>query len=146
MSGLILSMLLLTQMAGGPDMPFRGYMGILKNDRVAAEIGLTPEQKKKIEDIDYNYSRKIVDLRAEVQKKNLELNHMISSDNFSKSELESLLYDIGKLEAQVKLNRILQVTEIKKVLTNEQVEKVRQYMRNEVKERHKRFKVENQPK
>lgn len=133
---MILSMMLVGQMMGAPEEPpFDFYFGALRNRKIASEIGLTADQQKKINDIHYSYAKKLVDLRAEVQRKNIDLNRIIELESYKKEELESLLNEIGSLEAQIRLNRIMELSEIRKVLTNEQREKLRELMRKQMERR-----------
>jgi len=141
---LILMMFLTQAPMGGPvEDPMEFSWGILRDKRVAAELKLTADQQKKIADIHYNYSKKIVELRAEIQKRAIDLNKIIESDDFTRNQIEPIIKEIANLEAELRMNRIMELKEMRNVLTLEQREKLRELlkerMRMRMKERQKQI-------
>jgi len=120
--------LLLGQMMGMPERDDFEYVKFINSARVAKELNLTADQQKKINEIHYNYASKIIELRAQLQKKHLELNKLLSSEKYSKQDLESILKEMADYETQLRLNRILEIEEMKSVLTPEQRDKLRDMM------------------
>ena len=130
-------MMFLTQASmGGPiGDPMEFSWGILRGKRVVSELKLTAEQQKKIADIHYNYSKKIVDLRAEIQKKAIDLNKIIESEDFTRNQIEPLVKEIANLEAELRMNRIMELKEMRNVLTSEQREKLRELLKERIRMR-----------
>lgn len=109
----------------------------LRSHKISKELNLTEDQVKKINEIHYSYASKVIDLRATLQKKHLELNRVISKDSFTRAEIEPILKEIGNLEAELRLNRIMEIQEIKRVLTREQSEKLREILMRKMQIRRK---------
>jgi len=127
---LILLIFLTQAPMGGPvEDPMDVSWGILRDKRIASELKLTPDQQKKIADIHYSYSKKVVDLRAEIQKKAIDLNKIIESEDFTREQIEPLVKEIANLEAELRINRLMELGEMRKVLTQEQRDKLRELMR-----------------
>ncbi len=138
MIGFIMATLMLTQV------PYRWevededlLLTSLRSPKISRELNLTEDQIRKINEIRYSYASKVVDLRAALQKKHLELNRVISKDGFTRAEIEPILKEIGTIEAELRLYRIMEIQEIKRVLTREQSEKLREILRREMRIRRK---------
>lgn len=129
---LILITLMVTQIPQRREIDYDEFIiTSLRSPKICKELNLSEEQIRKISDIHYTYATKVVDLKASLQKRHLELNRVISIGNFTRADIEPILKEIGSIEAELRLNRIMEVQEIKRVLTKEQSQKLREIFKRE---------------
>ncbi len=114
-------------------------LGLLKSEKVAAELNLTPEQRKKLVELASNHEKKVVDLRAEIQKKTIDLNNILRTENYNRKQIEPLIKEIANLEAELRVLRLMHMAEVRNVLTPDQVNKLRErfqiVVRQEIREK-----------
>ena len=101
-----------------------GFMPFGAVERFADEIGLSEDQLDRISSIKTEMEKKIVDLRAEKQKAEIDLRELIRDPKAKSSEIEKAAQKVVDLESQIRLNRIETAIKIRDVLTPEQREKV----------------------
>jgi Spy/CpxP family protein refolding chaperone len=111
----------------------------LRSPRILKELNLSQEQMKKIDEIHYGYASKIVDLRAGIQKRSLDLNRIVMRGDFTREDIEPILKEIASMEAELRINRLMEIQEIKKVLTKEQNDRLRELIRKEMESRRKKI-------
>lgn len=112
-----------------------------KHPRVAAEINLTSDQVEEIEAIFARARPKLVDGRAELEKKDGDLQEAIDS-NADRREIEARIGAVETARANLQKTRILMVLDMKQVLRPEQWERLvrlRQEMRQHRRERFGKF-------
>jgi Spy/CpxP family protein refolding chaperone len=95
--------------------------------RVMKELGLNDQQIQKIEDLTYKADRAKLEIQHEVQKAHFDLQHLMSKDKPSKSEVFSQLEKLSALELKMKKNRVGLMLEIRTLLTAEQWEKLEMF-------------------
>ena len=101
-----------------------GFMPFGAVERFADEIGLSEDQLDRISSIKTEMEKKIVDLRAEKQKAQIDLRELIRDPKAKSSEIEKVAQKVVDLESQIRLNRIESAIKIRDVLTPEQREKL----------------------
>ena len=106
--------------AGGP-----GFAGLL-NPAVQEEIGLTDDQIEKITNIITDHQLAMIDLRADLGKKRLELNELLAADKPDMGKIEKVVKEMGELRTQMMLARIRTQVAVNEVLSAEQREKHQQ--------------------
>jgi Spy/CpxP family protein refolding chaperone len=112
-----------------------------KHPRVAAEINLTTEQAEEIEAIFARARPKLVDGRAELERKDGDLQEAIDS-NADRREIEARIGAVETARANLQKTRILMVLDMKQVLKPEQWDRLvrlRQEIRQHRRERFGRF-------
>ena len=83
-------------------------------------LDLSDEQRVQIENSNYELDKKMIQLRADIQLKNLDLQKEMQADNPSRSKLMDLTKEISNLELKIKQLRIDQKLKIHSILTPEQ--------------------------
>ena len=113
---------------GGPPMA-RSFHGMQHgrwwdNPRLAERIGLTDDQKKKMDDIFLQSRLQLIDLKAAVEKQEAIMQPLISADQPDESKILSQIDAIAQSRADLEKSRARMLFGIRKVLTPEQWKKV----------------------
>jgi len=95
--------------------------------RILRELGLNSDQIKKIEDLTYQADREKLDIKHDIHKAHLDLQHLMSADQPNEAAVFSTLDKIGALELKLKKNRVGLMLKIRKLLNREQWEKLEMF-------------------
>jgi Spy/CpxP family protein refolding chaperone len=128
-----------------PEMPEGKWW---KRPRIAAEINLSPEQEDRIENIFSKARPRLIDLKADLEKKQGELEDVLSETNVDRARVAARIEAVEDARAELQKARILMLLDIKQVLRPEQWEKLvrmHQEMRRERRERFGRFHENRRP-
>ena len=106
-----------------------GIEALITNEELQEDIGLKKEQKEQIRKIHFEIQKKLVNLTKDRELKEIELRELLSEENPDMTKIENIVREISSLEAEIKLTRIRQLLELKKILTEEQLNKLRDRMR-----------------
>jgi Spy/CpxP family protein refolding chaperone len=106
-----------TTAAALPDLPEGKWW---KRPRIAAAIDLTSEQESRIETIFSRARPTLIDLKANLEKKQGELQDALDDPNADRREVASRIDAVEAARAQLQKARILMVLDIKQVLKPEQ--------------------------
>ncbi len=119
-----------------------------KNPRVTAELGVTPEQTAEIEKVFVRSRPRLIDLRAELEKKELDLQAAMDDKATDRAVVEKRIEAVENARAALQKTRALMILDMKQVLKPEQwerlVQKQRQW-RERMKERRRMFREEGRP-
>jgi Spy/CpxP family protein refolding chaperone len=102
-----------------PDFPDGKWW---KRPRLAAEINLTPEQSREIEKIFVHARTKLIDLKADLEKKQLALQSSMEDQAADRRAVEKEIGAVEQARAELQKARALMVLDIKQVLKPEQWE------------------------
>lgn len=102
-----------------PDFPDGKWW---KRPRLAAEINLTPDQSRDIEKIFVRARTKLIDLRADLEKKQLALQSSMEDQAADRRIVEKEIGAVEQARAELQKARALMVLDIKQVLKPEQWE------------------------
>ena len=139
------SLPLLSQARGGraprghgfaPRTHFRGHMfqrnlftaSILLN--LQDEIGLTEEQVKRIQNLRTDFNKEKIRYESESRLLQLELRNSMDSDSVNRKMVESLIRKIGELETTRQIDSVNHFLELKSILTEAQIQKIRDFRRD----------------
>ncbi len=104
-----------------------------KRPRIAKEIGLSADQSKRIEDIFVQARPRLIDLKADLEKRRFELSQAMES-NAARRDIEAKLEAVEDARKELQKTRVLMLVDMKAVLSAEQWERLKQ-MREEARER-----------
>ena len=121
---IIFSLILLSSALYAKDNEMKPDKKPMMQERPMDEFinSLTDEQRDKIQDIKNDYAKKNIDIRAEVEKMELDFHDMMIADNPSEKGLLNLVEKIGDLKTEIKKNQIKMTFDIRDLLTEEQRE------------------------
>lgn len=94
----------------------RGLMGM------AAELELTKDQRKQLEDLTVNFRKEIIPLRAQMQVMHIDLRQLMRSDA-KRAEVDAKIDQIGKLRTDIQKKSVSLRMAKRAILTPEQREK-----------------------
>jgi Spy/CpxP family protein refolding chaperone len=100
--------------ADSPDRPRKG---------LSDDLELTEAQMKEMREIEYDFTKTGIGLRADLREVRLELQHQLAQQNVDKKEIEKLVDRVAQAHKLVLKHQIDRKLAIKAVLTPEQFEK-----------------------
>jgi Spy/CpxP family protein refolding chaperone len=122
---------LLTPAAPARDLPDGKWW---KRPRLVAEIGLTPDQTREIEKIFVRSRPKLIDLRADLEKKQLALQESMQDRAADRRAVEAQIEAVENARAELQKTRALMILDMKQVLRPRQWERLLQ-LQQEFRER-----------
>lgn len=119
---------------GGPPME-RSFHGMARgrwwnNPRIAEQVGLTDDQKKKMDDIFQQSRLQLIDLNAAVQKQEAIMQPLIEADQPDETRILSQIDAIAQARAQLEKANARMLFSIRQVLTPDQWKKLRTLAHN----------------
>mgnify|MGYP001766973972 CR=1 FL=1 len=102
--------------------------GPLKNPKVIQELGLTPDQVQKLEDLKYQHQRQMIDVRRDLALKRLDLKREMEKDTPDRAKINRLLDETSALRGQQQKLRTNHRLDASQILTPEQRAKAREMM------------------
>jgi protein CpxP len=116
---------------GGPgDPPMeRSFHGMehgrwWNNPHIAEQIGLTDDQKKKMDDISQQHRLQLIDLNAALEKQEAIMQPLVSADQPDEAKILSQIDAIAQARAELEKNRARMLFSIRQVLTADQWKKL----------------------
>ena len=113
-----------------------------RRPRVAAEIGLTPEQSDRLEKIFLREREKLIDLKADLEKKQLGVESAMGNAATDRAEVEKKIAAVEGARAELQKARALMYLDMRQALKPEQwsrLMQMRQQMQERIKERRRQF-------
>src|SRR6266540_7548500 len=97
-----------------------------KRPRLAQGLGLTPDQQQQIERIFVRSRTKLIDLRADLEKKQLGLQELMEDRSADRRDVEKKIESVENARAELQKARALMILDMKQVLKPEQWERLMQ--------------------
>ena len=130
---------------GGPggsdapmERPFRGmgqgHARWWNNPRLAQQVGLTDDQKKKMDDIFQQHRLKLIDLDAAVQKQEAIMQPLIEADQPDETKILAQIDAIAQARADLEKDRARMLFSIRQTLTPDQWKKLRELVKQRPRE------------
>ena len=88
------------------------------------EIGLTDVQVEDIEKIRLKHYELAIRQSSEIKLKELKLGTLLKNDTVNRSAMEKMIREIGKMKTDLSIQRIHFMLDVKKVLSDEQIQKI----------------------
>lgn len=88
------------------------------------DLDLSKEQVKKLDTLELQFEKETINLRNEIQSKQLELRELWTADTPDETKINTKIDEIAKLRAEIEKKRTSHLLEVKKVLTDEQWSKL----------------------
>lgn len=92
------------------------------------KLGLTEEQKEKVQSIRSAAEKEKIKVHAELQIKQIDLQEELEKKNVSEKKVDKLIDEIAQLNKKMLESRIKTMLALKKVLTPQQQEKLKNFM------------------
>ena len=114
-----------------PDFPDGKWW---KRPRLAAEIGLSADQSREIEKIFLKSRPRLIDLKADLEKKQLTLQSSMEDQAADRRTVEKEIEAVENARAELQKARALMILDMKQILKHDQWERLLQ-MQQEMRER-----------
>lgn len=112
---------------GQPPMRGMGFGTWWKNSETVAELQLSDDQVKRIEQAYLNHRLKLVDLRADLDKQELQLGPLLEADQPDEQKVASQIDLITAARGRLEKENALMMLAIRRVLTVEQWKKLQSF-------------------
>ncbi len=96
------------------------------NPEVAQKIGLTDDQKKKIDDIVQQHRLKLVDLDATLKKEEITMEPLVNSDQPDEAKLLAQIDKVAQARAELEKANARMLLGVRRVLTTDQWKKLKE--------------------
>jgi Spy/CpxP family protein refolding chaperone len=94
--------------------------GWWKDTRIAQQLNLSSEQRKKIDERIYQSGQRMIDLRADAEKAQLQLSRLLAADVLDEGAVEKALEQVTGAHCALERERNLARVDIARFLTKEQ--------------------------
>ncbi len=105
-----------------------GPMAVWKDKELLKKAGISEEQAKKIRDLHFQNQRDGIKLSSEMRLKNLEMAELMDSDKPDEGKIRAKAKEISALREKVYMQGVEQGLTMKKLITPEQEQKLRDVM------------------
>lgn len=95
-----------------------------ENQRVIDFVEITGEQQEQIGDLVYEHARRMIDLKADVEKAGLDLASVVSTREFDETAVRSLYAAFQAARHKLENERFEMLVAVRKVLTADQWQKM----------------------
>jgi Spy/CpxP family protein refolding chaperone len=109
-----------------------------KRPRIASQIGLTREQSGEIDKIFARSRPRLIDLKAELEKRQFDLQQAMEDRNADRQDVEKRVDAVENARKDLQKTRALMILDMKQVLKPEQWERLLQ-MQQEARERRRQM-------
>ena len=112
----------------------KGRMGIptgkwWKRSDVAEKIGITEEEKGKLDNMYYKYRYQVIDLQSQVKKERLELEQLIDSKDFNDKACLDHFTKLQKAHNTVAAERFRFLVQVRKLLDLDRFQQLKEQVR-----------------
>ncbi len=97
----------------------RGFFLLKMRD----ELGLSPNQVKKIEKINLSFQESVIKRMSETKILELKLAAYLQGDNIARKTVEKMIRNISKQKSDLQVDRIFHLLDVRDILTPEQLKK-----------------------
>ena len=115
-------------MRGGHDGRMMSHEGPLITMMLqhSQELGLNPEQEKKLRDLRTEFSKESVRRSADIRVAQIELNSLLEQEQWDLAQIEPKVKQVASLQADLRVARLKVLAAGRAVLTPQQLEKLKQ--------------------
>lgn len=99
------------------------------NPKIAEQLGVTDDQKKKMDDIFQQHRLKLIDLKAALEKQQAIMGPLVESDQPDENKIISQIDAIAQARAELEKANARMLFEIRQTLTPDQWKKLRAFVR-----------------
>jgi Spy/CpxP family protein refolding chaperone len=132
------SLLLLAALVSMPALsqePPKAPPGQMMRPRFMERLNLSKEQKSQIEKLRADFQKQQIAQRAKIQTAAVELRQLLRAENPDKAAIEKKINELAQLRAQLSTARVNQMLNVRKILTPEQQQMIREAVKERVRGR-----------
>ncbi len=117
------------------EVPAGELMRLLALPAAQQALGLSDEQRKKIDDIAFNLERTMVQQEALHRIQQLELERLLRADAPDRPAIDKKIQEIGQAQSAILKTRIGGLLDVRSVLTKDQQERLKEFIRQRARQR-----------
>ncbi|MFQ5822428.1 MAG: Spy/CpxP family protein refolding chaperone [bacterium] len=102
------------------------------------ELQLTEDQQTKIKELRLKTTKEAIEMRSKIKIAELELRHLLQSDNPEEGQIKTKIEEIGELKTNLRFVLVKSRLDVRNSLTAEQLEKVKSLKKEYFKKRFRR--------
>ncbi len=110
---------------GSNDAP--GFWGKNEFQHIGRYLDLSIEQRQEMQKVRFDFLKKTIDLEEQLSKKRLERRALLEKEPAEWDKIDKLTDEIAAIEANIEKQNMRRKGDIKKILTPDQLEKVKQF-------------------
>lgn len=99
---------------------------LLRDPELQKQLNLTDEQRKKLQDINFNTEKAAITERAAMQVQRLELKRLMRAENPDRAAIDKKIQEISQARTALMKTRANELLDVRAVLTKEQRDKIRE--------------------
>ncbi len=121
----------------GPDRGMMGqwFLALLQNDQFRAQVNLTDSQVSRLRQIVANTEKANIQTRAQMRIDGIDLGQLLHSEKPDRAAVLKKVQQISELRGQMMKNNVQALLDAKTVLSPQQQEEVRQFIKKRFRER-----------
>jgi len=119
---------LLRRALEGGEAPAEELLRVLELPAAQKALVLTDEQRKKIEDINFNVQKAAIQQQAVLRVQRLELERLMRADNPDRAAIDKKIPEVAQAQTTIMRARINALMDLRGVLTKEQRDKIREFV------------------
>jgi Spy/CpxP family protein refolding chaperone len=100
-----------------------------ENERLATAIDLTDDQRAQIRELVYGHAHRMIDLKADVQRSELELVALVTKSDFEAAEARQAFAGLQRARQALDTERFEMLLGVRALLTDEQWQKIQEIRR-----------------
>ena len=108
----------------------RTVNALVEDATLQKEVGLSEEQLGKIRDVKFSTDKEIVNLKSKLELKEVDLREELSKDAPDMKRVEDLIRAKHSIMADIEIAKVKEYTTLRSILTPEQIDKLKEVMRN----------------
>lgn len=101
--------------------------GILHNQKMVEDLGLSEDQVKKLKDMEFSCREKQLQIQSRIEMLQLQMDKAVSSDKMEDGEVLKLAKEISGLKGEKYIQKIESKLAFRKILTQDQMKKLDLY-------------------
>jgi Spy/CpxP family protein refolding chaperone len=120
---------------GGNEAIGQQLLRLLGQPEAQKVLGITEEQRKKLEDIGFNARKAAIQQRATLQVQRMELQRLLQADNPDRAAIDKKVAELSQAQTALMRTMVNGLVDARGALTKEQRDKIRDYMQRQVRQR-----------
>ena len=94
------------------------------------EIGLTPAQEQKIENMMLTYQENAIRRSSDIKVMELKFASLLKNNRIDRREMEKLAREMGKLKTDLQVDHLNYLLDVRDILTPEQIQKIEKFKKD----------------
>lgn len=103
-------------------------------ENLIERLDLTDEQEAELREKQYDMRLQMIDLQAEKQKAELELEQLMQEDTPDRKDIEEAIQELGSIDTEIRIRTVNMQLDVKNIVGAEKLEELKQETRDRLRE------------